>query len=369
MGDRKGRGFSNHQSVGEDCRPDASLVWGGWEYNRQNVEEEAMRMKLNSGVLFAATAYALWGFFPIYFKALQGVPALQVLAHRIVWAFLFLLVVLAWRREIGHLRRLLTPRIGLSYLGAGVLLAINWLTYVWGVTAGLIVETSLGYFINPLVSVVLGVVFLRERLRPLQWLPVGLAAVGVTYLTLAYGQLPWLALVLAFSFGFYGLLKKLAPLNALHGLTLETGSVFLPALGYLVAVEIGGQAAFGHGPANQTLLLALSGVVTAVPLLLFAGGARRVPLSTLGLLQYIAPSLQFLLGVFVYGEPFGTSRLVGFSLIWLALALFSAESALAQRRHVSATSAAVGSGYEYEEGTVAGAGSGCTVTSASGKSV
>ncbi|MCX8024422.1 MAG: EamA family transporter RarD [Thermanaerothrix sp.] len=291
-----------------------------------------MRVRINSGVVFAAAAYTLWGFFPIYFKALKEVPAPQVLAHRIVWAFLFLLGVLVARREVGTLQRLLTPRILLSYLGAGVLLAINWLAYVWGVASGFIVETSLGYFINPLVSVVLGVLFLRERLRPWQWLPVGLAAVGVAYLTLEYGRLPWLALVLAFSFGLYGLLKKLAPLNALYGLTLETGSVFLPALAYLVGMEVLGQGAFGHGPIAQTLLLALTGVVTAIPLLLFAGGARRVPLTTLGLLQYIAPSLQFLLGVFVYGEPFGLTQLIGFSLIWLALAIFSAEGFIAQRR-------------------------------------
>lgn len=291
-----------------------------------------MKSKVSTGVIFAATAYTLWGFFPIYFKALKEVPAPQVLAHRIVWAFLFLLGVLAVRHEIGALRRLLTRRILLSYFGAGILLAINWLAYVWGVASGFIVETSLGYFINPLVSVVLGVVFLRERLRPLQWVPVGLAALGVSYLTLEYGRLPWLALVLAFSFGLYGLLKKLAPLNALYGLTLETGSVFLPALAYLIGVEIVGQGAFGHGPLAQTLLLALTGVVTAIPLLLFAGGARRVPLTTLGLLQYIAPSLQFLLGVFLYHEPFGLTQLIGFSLIWLALAIFSAEGFIAQRR-------------------------------------
>ncbi|WP_299027094.1 EamA family transporter RarD [uncultured Thermanaerothrix sp.] len=301
-----------------------------------------MKSKVNTGVVFAAAAYTLWGFFPIYFKALKEVPAPQVLAHRIVWAFLFLLGVLALRREIGALRRLLTRRILLSYFGAGILLAINWLAYVWGVASGFIVETSLGYFINPLVSVVLGMVFLRERLRPLQWVPVSLAALGVSYLTLEYGRLPWLALVLAFSFGLYGLLKKLAPLNALYGLTLETGGVFLPALAYLVGVEVVGQGAFGHGPWVQTLLLALTGVVTAIPLLLFAGGARRVPLTTLGLLQYIAPSLQFLLGVFLYHEPFGLTQLIGFSLIWLALAIFSAEGFIAQRRQRLIEAEAIG---------------------------
>jgi chloramphenicol-sensitive protein RarD len=291
-----------------------------------------MKAKVNTGVLLAAAAYGLWGFFPIYFKALKEVPAFQVLAHRITWAFLFLVIVVTLRGEWKELRHLWQPRVGLAYLGAGILLAINWLTYVWGVASGYIVETSLGYFINPLVSVLLGVVFLRERLRPLQWLPVGLAALGVGYLTLEYGRLPWLALTLAFSFGFYGLLKKLAPLNALQGLTLETGSVFLPALVYLLYLEAAGQGAFGHGPAWQTWLLALTGPVTAVPLLLFAGGARRVPLSTLGILQYIAPSLQFLLGVFVYHEPFGPAQLVGFSVIWLALAIFSVEGFLAQRQ-------------------------------------
>ena len=194
------------------------------------------------------------------------------------------------------------------------------------------VEASLGYFINPLVSVVLGVLFLREKLRPAQWVPLDLAAAGVIYLTVSLGSLPWLALVLAFSFGFYGLTKKLAPLGSLHGLTLETGAIFVPALVFLVFEQASGSGAFIQAGPLTTVLLALIGIVTAVPLLLFATGAKNVPLSTLGLLQYISPTIQFLIGVFVYGEPFSAGQVVGFGIIWAALILFTAESYLARRR-------------------------------------
>lgn len=283
----------------------------------------------------AALAYALWGLIPIYFKAIQSVPADQILAHRFVWSFLFLILLVILRHELPAMRASTTRRTFGIYLGAGLLLAVNWGLFVWAVNNGHVLEASLGYFINPLVNVVLGVVFLRERLRPMQWIPVALASAGVLYLTISFGRLPWIALGLAFSFGFYGLVKKLAPLSPLHGLTLETGSLLLVALGYLVAVELGGAGSFGHVSPQLSLLLALSGIVTAVPLLLFAIGARQVPLTTMGLLQYTSPTLQFLTGVFLYHEAFTQARLIGFCIIWLALVLFSAESLIHVRRPLS----------------------------------
>lgn len=294
---------------------------------------------MQKGILAAIGAYVLWGVLPIYWKFLHSVPALQIMTHRVVWSFLFLVVIITIRREWEALRCSLSGRTVLMYLAAGVILSVNWLTYIWAVNAGFIVETSLGYFINPLVSVVLGVAFLKERLRLLQWLPVGLAAVGVVYLTITYGQLPWIALVLAFSFGVYGLIKKLAPLGALHGLALETGAVFIPALAYLTVMQVIGSGDFGRTGPVQTLLLAFTGVVTAVPLLLFAFGARRIPLALVGILQYIAPSMQFLIGVLVYREPFTVEKLAGFCIIWLALILYTVEG-FWQRRRKSAQAAA-----------------------------
>ena len=289
-------------------------------------------MHLNKGLLYAASAYILWGIFPIFFKALHQVPATQIVAHRIVWSFLFLIVVIAARQELFAFKGVINRRTLLIYLGAGLLLAVNWLVYVWSVNSGYVVEASLGYFINPLVSVVMGVVILRERLRPVQWLPVGLAALGVAYLTISYGTLPWIALVLALTFGMYGLVKKVAPLGSLYGLTMETGMVFLPALVFLLVEDRLGVGAYARAGLWTTILLSLTGVVTAIPLLMFASGARRVPLSTMGLLQYITPTLQFILGVFVFGESFNQARLVGFSMIWLALIVFSVESFIYWRK-------------------------------------
>src|SRR5574342_1211870 len=215
------------------------------------------------GILNGIAAYALWGFFPIYWKLLHQVPALQVIGHRIGWSFILLIAFILLTRQWQDFRSAaLTPRMLGIYAVAGVLLTVNWLVYVWGVNAGFIVETSLGYFINPLLSVLLGVVFLRERLRLAQWIPVALAAAGVTYLTVAYGRLPWIALSLAFSFGFYGFVKKLAPLGSLYGLTLETGIVFPIALIYLAFVGFNGTAAFLHDGAQIDLLLISAGAVT-----------------------------------------------------------------------------------------------------------
>jgi chloramphenicol-sensitive protein RarD len=287
---------------------------------------------MTKGILPAAAAYVLWGFLPLYFKFVHDVPGVQTTAHRVVWSFLFLVMVMALRRQFPALRANLNRRTVLIYLGSATLLAVNWLIYVFAVTSGYVVESSLGYFINPLVNVLLGMIFLRERLRLAQWLPVGLAALGVAYLTFSVGTLPWIALALAFTFGFYGLIKKVAPLGSLHGLMLETTLLLAPATAYLVYSEASGAGVFIHGGLEISILLFMLGIVTAVPLLLFASGARQVPLSTLGLLQYIAPSLQFLTGIWLYGEPFTQARAIGFGIIWLALAIFSIEGFAARRR-------------------------------------
>jgi chloramphenicol-sensitive protein RarD len=222
-------------------------------------------------------------------------------------------------------------RTFLSYSIASLLIGGTWLTYVWAVNDGHIVETSLGYFINPLLSILLGLLILREKLRPVQWLPILLAFAGVTYLTVTFGRLPWIALTLAFSFGFYGLVKKLAPLSSLHGLTLETGILFLPALAYMIYVEINGTASFLHTGLVPDLLMIGAGAVTTIPLLMFASAAKRIPLTAIGILQYLAPTIQFLIGVFIYKETFDQTRLIGFGLVWLALIIFWAENYLASR--------------------------------------
>lgn len=287
---------------------------------------------MNKGIINGLAAYALWGFFPIYWKLLQQVPALQVIGHRIGWSFILLVIVLLLTRQWREFRSVaMAPKTIGIYFIAAVLLSVNWLIYVWGVNAGFIVETSLGYFINPLISVLLGVIFLRERLRTMQWVPVGLAATGVLYLTLAYGRLPWIALSLAFSFGIYGLVKKLAPLGSLYGLTLETALVFPLALVYLAVVGFTGTGAFlQQGPLTDLLLIG-TGAVTSIPLLMFASAARQIPLTMIGVLQYIAPTIQFLIGVFLYHEPFDRSRLVGFGLVWIALVIFWVENYFAKR--------------------------------------
>jgi chloramphenicol-sensitive protein RarD len=287
---------------------------------------------MNKGILNGLAAYAMWGVFPIYWKLLHQVSALQVIGHRISWSFILLIVFVLLSRQWTSFRTAaLTPKILGIYAVAGALLTVNWLVYVWGVNAGYIVETSLGYFINPLLSVLLGVIFLHERLRPTQWIPVALATAGVTYLTVAYGHLPWIALSLAFSFGFYGFVKKLAPLGSLYGLTLETGIVFPLALLYLVFVHTSGTAAFLHQGVLTDILLIGAGVVTTIPLLMFASAARQIPLSVVGLLQYIAPTLQFLIGVFLYKEPFDQAHLIGFGIVWIALVIFWVENFLASR--------------------------------------
>ena len=287
---------------------------------------------MNSGLLYALGAYVVWGILPIYWKSVQHVPAIQIAGHRIVWSFIVLMVYIFLTRQWDRFRSTLNRRVSFIYLSTGILLSVNWLIYVWAVNAGYIVETSLGYFINPLFSVVLGMLFLDERLRPAQWIPVGLATCGVVYLTWAYGSIPWIALALAISFGFYGLVKKIAPLGSLYGLTLETGFVFLPALIFLVMVDFNDQGAFMHNGLQTDALLIGAGIVTIIPLLLFTAAAKRITLTMVGIMQYIAPTLQFLIGVFIYNEAFTAAKLIGFTMVWIALILFWLEGIVARRR-------------------------------------
>jgi len=292
---------------------------------------------MKKGIWYAFGAYALWGLFPVYWKWLKQVPAIQVIAHRIVWSFILLLLVIFVNNKFARFRALLNWNILAVHIFSSALLSVNWLIYVWGVNAGFVVETSLGYFINPLLSVMLGVIFLRERLRAWQWLPIGIAFVGVIYLTWAYGSLPWIAISLALSFGFYGLVKKTAPLGSLLGLTLETGLAFIPALGYLIFIEISGSGAFGHAGIQADLLMIGAGLVTTVPLLMFASAAQSIPLTMVGIMQYIAPTLQFLIGVVIYKEPFTTTKLIGFSMIWFALIIFWMEGIWVRRWRIVAS--------------------------------
>lgn len=286
----------------------------------------------SKAVWYVGLSYVLWGFFPIYWKALAGLSALQLICHRIVWSFLLLAVMVARSQEFLVLwQAMRSSRIVVIYTVAAVAIATNWLIFVWAVGVNQIVQISLGYFINPLLSVVFGTLIFHERLRPLQWVSVALAAAGVMYLTLALGSLPWIALSLAVSFGTYGLMKKLAPLGPVQGLTFETGILFIPAAVYLVVEELAGRGAFMHaGPLRNALMLG-SGPVTTLPLLMFAAGVRRIPLSLVGMLQYVNPTLQITIGVMLYKEPFTRVQFVGFGLVWAALAIFAIE-AYASRR-------------------------------------
>ncbi len=288
---------------------------------------------MKKGIWLAVGAYILWGIFPVYWKLLHSVPALQLIAHRIIWSFVLLAVIIFITRQWRPLLAAVNSwKVLLIYLVSAILLSINWLTYVWAVNSGFIVETSLGYFINPLFSVLLGVIFLHERLRSWQVILIGLAALGVTYIAITYGQFPWIALTLAISFGLYGLVKKIAPLGSLHGLILETGVLFIPAAAFLIVMDGMGQGAFLRTGSTQALLMAGAGVVTTIPLLMFASAAQMIPLSLVGVLQYINPTMAFLLGVLVYREPFNRDHLIGFFIVWAALILFWVEGWLARRK-------------------------------------
>jgi len=286
------------------------------------------------GILYAVGAFLMWGLFPVYWKQLELIPALQLIGHRIAWSFILLMLVILFSRQWRDFRATLNIKTIRIYLIAALLISVNWFTYVWAVNSGFVVETSLGYYINPLFSVLLGVLVFRERLRRAQWIPIGLAAAGVIYLTAHYGSLPWIALTLAFTFGLYGLVKKTAPLSSLYGLTLETGLLFLVAVAFLLYSEAMGQGAFLHSGLKADSMMVGAGLVTTVPLLLFASAAQRVPLTTIGVLQYINPTMQFLLGVLLYKEPFTHERLIGFSIVWAGLILFWLEG-LYSRRNIA----------------------------------
>ncbi|WP_426509261.1 EamA family transporter RarD [Dactylosporangium sp. McL0621] len=289
---------------------------------------------LRRGYLSAFTANVLWGVFPLYFHALRPAGAVEVLAHRIVWSLVTMTLVIVairhWRR-IGELLRQRKRMAGLA--AAAVLIAVNWGVYIFAVNTDRVVEASLGYFINPLFVILLGVLVLRERLRPLQWTALGIGAVAVVVLSVDYGHLPWIALTLAASFGCYGLVKKRLGLPAAEGLFLESGVLMLPALVYLTWLTTQHQSTFGTVSAWHSVMLAGSGVLTAVPLLLFAEAANRVPLSGLGILQYLTPTLQLIIGVAVFSEPLPPARLAGFVIVWGALAVFSFDAIRVARRN------------------------------------
>jgi len=291
---------------------------------------------MNKGILYAIGAYFIWGLFPVYWKWLHNVPALQLLSHRIFWSFLIMIIIIMIMRQVKALRAVAFTQHTLRvYAIAALLIGVNWLIYVWAITNDYIVEASLGYFINPLLSVLIGVIVLHERLRRWQWFSIGLAALGVIYITLTHGGLPWIALSLAFTFAVYGLVKKTAPLSSVFGLTLETGILFIPAALYILFVENTGQGAFFHQGTITDVLLIGAGLVTTIPLILFSSAAQQIPLSQVGILQYISPTLQFLLGVFVYHETFTQNHFIGFCFVWIALVIFAAEGVATYRTKIA----------------------------------
>ncbi|RYF25751.1 MAG: EamA family transporter RarD [Comamonadaceae bacterium] len=296
---------------------------------------------MHPGILYATLAYVAWGIFPVYFHQVASVPAWEVVMHRTLWSMVFVTAVLVARRQlawVGALRQ--QPRVVAAFLLSALLLSTNWLIYVWAVHNQHVVDASLGYFILPLVNVAMGYVFLRERPRPAQWMALAVAATGVLWLTLQTGRVPWIALALACTFGFYGLLRKTAVLGALEGLALETALLAPLALACLAWWTWTGRAVWVTADAATLGWLVAAGPITAVPLLLFAAGARRIPLATMGVLQYISPSLQFALGVWLFGETVQPARLAGFALIWAALVLYTLEGGWMRRRASTRAAAA-----------------------------
>ncbi|MFZ9129402.1 MAG: EamA family transporter RarD [Pseudomonadales bacterium] len=292
-----------------------------------------------AGAYFAITAYTIWGLAPLYFRAVSAVSSFEIIAHRVVWSVVLLFAVLAVTRQLGSLR-VSTKQLLILFVTAA-LLSINWLVFVSAVTQGQVIATSLGYFINPLVSVFLGLIFLRERLRPLQWLALGIAFSGVSVQVISLGELPLISLTLAFSFGFYGLIRKQVNLPSIAGLTLETLIALPFALGYLAYLNESAALAFGQSSWSLDALLIAGGAITSVPLMCFAAAVTRLPLAIAGLFQYLAPSLSLILAIFVFGEPFSQVQLISFGCVWLSLGVFTAESLYAfrktQRRLVRAT--------------------------------
>ena len=291
------------------------------------------RSESTSGVVYAALAFAIWGLIPVYWKALDAVPALEITMHRVIWSFLFLVgLILVQRRRHEFLEVLKNGRMLLTLLSTAIIVSVNWLLYIWAVNNHYLLQASLGYYINPLVNVVLGLVFLRERLRRPQILAVMLAAGGVMYLTISYGEFPWISITLALSFGFYGLIRKVAPVGALVGLAVETMLLSPPALIYLIYLNSLGTDSIFRVSLKLDLLLIGCAPLTVAPLLFFTLGAKRLYLSTLGLMQYIGPSGMFLLAVFYYNESFSTAQIWTFVSIWTALVIYSTDSVIYYRR-------------------------------------
>ncbi|MYN38094.1 EamA family transporter RarD [Duganella sp. FT109W] len=290
---------------------------------------------MNLGILYATLAFFCWGLFPLYFHALDEVPPQEILAHRMLWSLLFLAIVLTVRQQWKWLPKVLRqPRILASFVASALLLTANWFIYIWSVNNGHVIDASLGYFINPLINVLLGLVVLKEKLRRGQWIAMAVAASGVAWLTWQAGELPWIALILGLTFGGYGLLRKTAALAALEGLSLETMILFPLALVYVLWLSWHGHNAFLNTPHDSTRwLLAAAGPITAIPLLLFAAGARKIPMAVLGLIQYLSPTMQALLGVWVFHEAFPAARLAGFLVIWTALILYVLEGLWVSRRN------------------------------------
>jgi chloramphenicol-sensitive protein RarD len=285
------------------------------------------------GLAAAATAFFIWGLLPLYLKALQAVPIVQITAHRLVWGCLFAFLWLQLRGEVAQVfTALRDPNTRWRLCASATLISINWLTYVYGIAANRVVETSLGYFINPLLTVLLGVLILRERLNAAQWTAVAIAAAGVSWLTWSAGHPPWISLTLALSFGLYGLVRKVIRVDALAGFASETLLLAPLGIAYIVWCELAGNGVLSTGGIGLDLLLAVGGPLTAIPLVLFAFGARRIPYSTVGLLQYIGPTIQLMLAVFAFGEPFHGPRVLGFVLIWTALALYAGDGLWRNRR-------------------------------------
>ncbi|MFC7928075.1 EamA family transporter RarD [Streptomyces cinereoruber] len=309
-----------------------------------------------AGLLYGIGAYAMWGLVPLFWPLLKPAGAIEILAHRMVWSLAFVGLALLVLRRWGWMRELArSPRkLGLITLAAAVI-TVNWGLYIWSVNAGHVVEASLGYFINPLVTIALGVLVLQERLRPAQWAAVGIGFAAVLVLAIGYGQPPWISLVLAFSFALYGLVKKKVNIGGLESLAAETAVQFLPALAYLVWLGGQGTLAFGSHGAGHTALLAATGLVTAIPLVCFGAAAIRVPLSTLGLLQYLAPTFQFLLGIFYFHEAMPPERWAGFSLVWLALTILTWDALRTNRRSRAAIAAATAAGAAEAAGPVGAA--------------
>ena len=290
--------------------------------------------EIRNGLWATTLAFVIWGLFPLYWHLLKAVPSLQIVAHRVLWSAVLVALWLLWSRGRGWFAAILAkPRLAAMLTLSGLCIGINWGLYIWAVNAGHVVESSLGYFINPLLNVVIGTLFLRERLNPTQWLSVAITAAGVLWLTFNYGSFPWIALALAGSFGLYGVIRKLAAVDSVTGLGFENSVLLLPALVYLLWMETSGQGGFfGTWGFTADALLIFGGALTALPLIAFSFAVRRVPLSTIGLMQYVAPTMQFLIGVLVFRESFDRDRAIGFIVIWIALAIFAFDSLRRARR-------------------------------------